>query len=115
MCRNDISFTLSSHNNQMYIVKNDGEHQYKTKKSVVWTHQGLSSLLREEEDKSLSVISFSILQRYVHSNKDYVRRSKIPQVNYLFPDCKNFELLCTSINKACENTDSPIKFHKLVE
>ena len=45
--------------------------------------------------------------------KEYVGRSKIPQVNCLYPDCENVELLCTGINKCCESMEIPTKCHGL--
>ena len=45
--------------------------------------------------------------------KEYVGRSKIPQVNCLRPDPENVELLCARINKCCESMEIPTKYHDL--
>ena len=45
--------------------------------------------------------------------KEYVGRSKIPQVNCLCPDCENVALLRTGINKCCESMEIPTKCHDL--
>ena len=47
------------------------------------------------------------------SPKEYVGRSKIPQVNCLHPDCENVELLHTGINNCCEGMKIPTKCHDL--
>ena len=47
------------------------------------------------------------------SPKEYVGRSKIPQVNCLRPDCENVELLYTGINNCCEGMEIPTKCHDL--
>ena len=57
-------------------------------------------------------ITFSTLYCYV-SPKEYVGRSKIPQVNCLRPDCENVELLYTGINNCCEGMEIPSKCHDL--
>ena len=68
---------------------------------------------KTEDDEELSSIAFSALYHYVSPKKEYVGRSKIPQVNYLCPDCSNVELLCTGINKCCESMEIPTKCHDL--
>ena len=47
----------------------------------------------------LSSIVFKTLYRYISSRKEYIRRSKIPQVNCLCPVWHNIELLLTGIKK----------------
>ena len=67
----------------------------------------------KQDDEELLSITFSTLYRYVSPKKEYVGRSKIPQVNCLCPDCENVELLCTRINKCCESMEIPTKCHDL--
>ena len=44
-----------------------------------------------------------------------VGRSKIPQVNSLYPVCEKLELLLTGIKKNCNNIDIPTKCNDLLE
>ena len=112
LSRNDISFTLPGRNHQVYVGKDvSGDHQYRTKKYLLWTYQKLVGLLQTEDDEELLSITFSTLYRYVSPKKEYVGRSKIPQVNCLSPDCENVELLCTEISKYCESMEIPTKCH----
>ena len=67
------------------------------------------------EDDSLSSISFTTLYQYISSHKEHVRRSKIPQINSLYPVCENLELLLTGIKKNCNNIDIPTKCNDLLE
>ena len=90
-----ISFTLPRRNSQVYVGKgDDGKQKYQTKKYLLRTFQELATLLKQEEDDNLSSIFFTMLYRY-SSHKEYVGRSKIPQVNCLCPVCENLELLLT--------------------
>ena len=84
-------------------------------KFLLWIFWELVGLLKEEEDDSLSSISFTTLYRYINSHKEFTGRRKIPQVNYLCPVCENLELLLTGIKKNCDNTDIPTKCHDLLE
>ena len=67
---------------QVVIIKlgkgDDGEHQYKTKKFLLWTFQELVGLLKKEEDDSPSSILFTTLYRYISSHKEYIRKA-LPQ------------------------------------
>ena len=60
LSHNNISFNLPGHNNQVYVGKgDDGKHQYKTQKFLLWTFWELVGLLKEEENDSLSSILFT--------------------------------------------------------
>ena len=116
LSRNDISFILPGSNTQVYVEKgDDGKCKYQTKKYLLWAFQELATLLNQEEDDNLSSISFTMLYRYTSSHKEYVGKSKIPQVNYLCPVCEKLELLLTGIKKNCDNIDIPTKCHDLLE
>ena len=63
---NDISFTLPGQNHQVYVGKDvNGDHQYRTKKYLLWTYQELVGLQQTEDDEELSSITFSTLYHYV--------------------------------------------------
>ena len=101
LSRNDVRFNLPGQNPHVYVGKDVlRDRQYRTKKYLLWTYQELVGLQQTEDDEELSSITFSTLYHYVSPKKEYVGRSKIPQVNCLCPDCENVELLC--INKCCE-------------
>ena len=88
----------------------------KTEKFLLWTFQELVGPLNEEKDGSLSSISFTVLCRYISSHKEYIERTKIPEVNCLCPVCENLELLLTGIlTKNCDSIDIPTKCHDLLE
>ena len=62
LSRNDISFTLPGQNHQVYVGKDvNGDHQYQTKKYLLWTYQELVGLLQTEDDEELLSITFSTL------------------------------------------------------
>ena len=95
LSQNNISVTLTGQNNQVYVGKgDDGKRKYKTNIILLWTFQEFA-LLKQEEDYNLSSISFTTLYRYISSHKEYVGRSKIPQVNCLCPVFESLELLLT--------------------
>ena len=62
LSQNNISFTLTGRNNQVYVGKGDDEkRKYQTKKYLLWTFQELALLKKQEEDYNLSSISFTTL------------------------------------------------------
>ena len=62
LSQNNISFTLTGRNNQVYVGKgDDGKRKYQTKKYLLWTFQELALLKKQEEDYNLSSISFTTL------------------------------------------------------
>ena len=91
LSRNDISFTLPGQNHQVYVGKDvNGDHQYQTKKYLLWTYQELVGLLQTEDDEELSSITFSTLYRYVSPKKNSLVGARFHSP---CPDSENVELL----------------------
>ena len=59
LCHNDISYTLPGRNKQLYMGKVNGKSHFSPKRYLLWTFQGLLSLLiKEARWKELSFHPF---------------------------------------------------------
>ena len=100
LCRNDISFTLP------------GLESYVCKK--VFTLDASETFQLSDGKRRWGPISSFLLNSLMSSSsKNILEGTKISQVNCLFPNCKNVEILCG--RKVCENIDTHFKCHELVE
>ena len=100
LCCDDISFTLP------------GLESYVCKK--VFTLDASETFqLSDGKRRWGPIISFLLSSLMSSPSRNILEGTKIPQVNCLFPNCKNVEILYGM--KVWENIDTPFKSHELVE